>query len=216
MPIKIIKRGQKRNEAHYKSSKIILTPQDIKEADRFDINLSEEIRKIEKVLKGKVFTSKFRKGEKIWAWYLIGKNINNFLRKNKVSPEEEKIFWDNLYSKFSLVNNYESATTIRRTKNDFKIASQLAKYPYKKVKKIGVWDLWRDIIIHKSFHDERALDWVIQRIEHSTQKRRDDIRPFIRSVAQRLKKIDTSVLSDKELSKKLRVVKWPLKTIIII
>jgi len=48
MVIKIRKRNKKGEQVEYKSNKKILTPQDIKEADKFDLFLNKENKEIEK------------------------------------------------------------------------------------------------------------------------------------------------------------------------
>jgi hypothetical protein len=49
-------------------------------------------------------------------------------------------------------------------------------------------------------------NWVLKKLEQSFSGTRDEARPFIKAVSARLKKIDTTVLNDRELEKKLREV----------
>src|SRR3989344_571502 len=210
MAIKIRKKNKSKETVQYKSTKRILTPQDIKEADRFDNALNQEIQEIEKVLlKKRMLTSEARKSDMLGAWYLIGTRINKFLKKNKVSPEEEKLFWDHLYGRSSLISKTTPTSKISKTRNDFRIASLLAHHPITKLEKIGLWALWREIITYKAFKDERVLNWVLKKLEQSSPKTRNEGRPFLKAVSTRLKRIDTTVLSDKELIVKLNeVTRW--------
>jgi len=204
MVIKIRKKGGTKEIIQYKSTKKIITPQDIKEADRFDNALNQEIREIEKVLlKKKMLTPEARKSNMLGAWYLIGTKINNFLKKYKVSSEEEKLFWDHLYGRSVLINKTAPISKISKTRNDFRIASLLAHHPITKLEKIGLWALWREIITYKAFKDERVLNWVLKKLEQFPPKTRNEGRPFLKAVSARLKKIDTTVLDNKELAKKL-------------
>ena len=207
MVIKVRKKNKSKEIVQYKSAKKIITPQDIKEADRFDNALNQEIREIEKVLlKKKMFTPEARKSNMLGAWYLIGTRINKFLKKNKVSPAEENLFWDYLYGRSSLISKTAPTSKISKTRNDFRIASLLAHHPLTKLKKIELWALWREIITYKAFKDERVLNWVIKKLEQSPPKTRNAGRPFLKAVSARLKKIDTTVLSDKELTTKVNEV----------
>lgn len=207
MVIKIMKKGAVTN-IQYKSTKKILTSQDIKEADRFDNDLGYEIQEIEKKLLGEnLLSPKARRYEMLRAWHMIGVSINKFLKKNKVSPEEEKVFWDHLYGRFSLINKTVPTGKISSTRNDFRIASLLAHHPIAKLEKIGLWALWREILTYKAFKDERVLNWVLKKLEESPPETRNEGRPFLKAVSARLKKIDTTVLNDKELVKKLNEVK---------
>lgn len=207
MAIKVRKRDKSKDTIRYKSAKKILVPQDIKEADRFDVALSKEIRDIEKILRReKMLTPKARKSDMLQVWYLIGTRINKFLEKNKVSSDEEKIFWDHLYGRSSLINRTVPESKISKTRNDFRIASLLARYPLTKLRKIKLWALWREILTYKSFGDKRVLRWILEKLEQSPPKTRDEARPFLKAVSTRLKKIDTSVLSDSELLRKLEEI----------
>lgn len=207
MVIKIRKKNKSKESVHYKSAKNILTPQDIKEADRFDNALNQEIQEIEKVLlKKKMLTPEARKSNMLGAWYLIGTRINKFLKKYKVSPGEEKLFWDHLYGRSSFISKTAPANRISKTRNDFRIASLLAHHPITKLEKIGLWALWREIITYKAFKDERVLNWVLKKLEQSPPQTRNEGRPFLKAVSARLKNIDTTVLNDRELVTKLNEV----------
>src|SRR3989338_9283621 len=210
MVIKIRKKNKSKETVQYKSAKKILTPQDIKEADRFDDALNQEIQEIEKVLlKEKMLTPEARKSNMLGAWYLIGTRINNFLKKYKVSSEEENLFWDHLYGRSSLISKTAPTSKISKTRNDFRIASLLAHHPITKLEKIELWALWREIITYKAFKDERVLNWVIKKLEQSPPKTRNEGRPFLKAVSAILKKIDTTVLNNRELASKLNeVTRW--------
>lgn len=210
MVIRIRRKNKRKEIIRYKGTKKILTPQDIKEADRFDSALSKEIQRIEKILlENKMLSPEARKSNMLGAWYLIGNMINEFLKKNKVSPEEEKLFWDHLYGRSLIINKTIPAYKISKTRNDFRIASLLAHHPLKKLQKIGLWALWREILTYKAFQDERVLNWVLEKIEQFLPRTRNEARPFLKAVSKRLKKIDTTVLSNKELIVKLDEVELP-------
>ena len=204
MVIKIKKENDSRKFVEYKSTKTIITPKDVKDADRLDRALDQEIQTIEKILlKRGMLSGKNRKHHMLETWYLIGTRINDFLKKFKILAEEENIFWNHLYGRSILITKKIPQNNISKTRNDFRIASLLARHPIMKLKKVGPWALWREIITYRAFKDERVLNWVIQKLIASAPKTRNDARPFLKSASERLKRIDTSVLNDKELKKKL-------------
>lgn len=214
MVIKIRKKNTLKETIRYKSAKKILTPQDILDADSFDNALNKEIRKIETILlENKMLSSKDRKSNMLKAWHLIGLRINEFLKENIVSPEEEGFFWDYLYGRSAVINKTVPMGKISRARNDFRVASFLSRYPLDKLEKIGSWSLLREIVVYKSFRDERVLNWILKKVEQSPPRTRNEARPFLKAVSARLKKIDTTILNDEELVKKLNEVRktWKCK-----
>lgn len=205
MVIKIIKRDKKRKRIEYKTHKKILTPQDIREADKFDLFLNKKVKKIEEILiKEKVVSEKGVKKDPVRAWYIIGKHINEFLKSNFIASEDEHLFWNYLYGRSSLINKTLPISAISKNRNDFRTASLLAKYPFDIIKKVGPWAMWREILGYEIFlNDKRILQFIINELI-KFPRTRDKARPFLKSIYNRFKKIDTSVLSEKELLKILK------------
>jgi len=208
MVLKIKKNGKRGEHFEYKSSKILLTSKDIKSADRFDEKLNKTIKKIESILlKRKIVSSRSKKKDPLQVWYIVGNQVNKFLKKHKVSKEDENLFWNYLYGRSPLIQKRIPSSNISQTRNDFKTASLLAQYPYKVVKKVGPWALWREILSYKSIlGDERVFEWIIRKLIE-TPRTRDAARPFLKAVNNRFKRIDTTVLNDDELLEKLGQVK---------
>ena len=119
MVFKTYKRDNDIIKTKYQSSSSLITSKDIKEADKFDDKLSSEITEIEEQIKKRVFNDKGHKQNKLKAWYIIGKKINQFRKKNKISPDEEKYFWEVLYDKFSIVGSSKTTIRNKKTRNDF-------------------------------------------------------------------------------------------------
>lgn len=208
MVLKIKKREKKGEYFEYKSSKILLTSKDIESADRFDASLNKTLKKIESILlKRKILSSRSKKKDPLQVWYIVGKQVNKFLKKHKVSREDENLFWSYLYGRSPLIHKGVPSSSISQTRNDFRTASLLAQYPYKVVKTVGPWALWREILTYKSIlNDERVFKWVIKRLV-KVPRTRDAARPLLKAVNNRLKRIDTTVLNDNELLEKLKQVK---------
>jgi|SRR3989344_3103295 len=202
MVLKITKKDKNKggNYIWYKTDKKVLTPQDIKKADKFDLFLSKEIQKIEKELKKeKVVSEKGIKINSLKAWYIVGQHINTFIKNNQIESEDKDRFWDSLYGRSIFINKTIPINSVSKRRNDFKSAFLLAKYPFKTIKNVGAWSLWREILGYRVIvDDERILKFVMDRFIKLSRTRKD-ARYFLKTVADRLRKIDTLVLSDKEI-----------------
>lgn len=200
MAIKITKKNSEKSSIEYKTTKKILTPKDIKKADKLDSKLERKFKEIDNILlkKGLIDNDRIKK-DPLKTWYIIGKNINHFLDHNKDLTEDDKdLFWQYLYGRSNLINKKLPTTKVSRSRNDFLTASILSRYPFRKVKDMGSWALWREIIGYSIFlNDKRILDWL--NVVLKKVKTRDDARPILKLVNKRFKKIDTTVLSDREL-----------------
>ena len=205
MVIKINKKGK----SLYKSSQIITTSEDVKRADVFDLELSRKFKEIEGILKKeKLIAENKTKNDPLRAWYIIGKNINKFLDAHKSLTKEDKdLFWEYLYGRSHWINKKTPLTKVSPTRNDFVTASILARYSFNMISDVGSWGLWREIIGYRLFlKDERLLKWLIDELK-SKPRTRDDARPLLKAVFNRFKKVETTVLKDKELLKLLESIK---------
>lgn len=138
-------------------------------------------------------------------WYRVGNKINKLIHDFKISYIEKKYFWLMLYD-FRGINVPERAKKFH-IQNDFRVANILAKYALKDVKKVGAWTLWREILgSTKIGEDDRVARWVTNYILQHNIKTRDGARPLLKAVRNRLKKIDTTILSDKKLVTKLKEI----------
>ena len=143
-----------------------------------------------------------RKKDPLIVWYKIGATINNFRKKYSIKKEDEKIFWNNFYH-YNIIHKSVPTTKISLARNDFRIASLLSKHPVSIIEKVGPWALWREILSYKSImEDSRILDWLIEELFNKPMTR-DEARPLLKAIAKRFKKIDTNILTDKELFKKI-------------
>lgn len=205
MAIKIIKDDKK---IGYKSSKKIITTADIVEADQFDLRLKQLIKEIEGVLlKEDLLTKKNRKSDPLRVWHIIGSYINKFLRNNEISIEDANLFWQYLYGRSSLINRSVPKNKVSEIRNDFKTASLLANLDLETIEKAGSWALWREILGYKIvLRDSRILNWIVKELSNH-HKTRDNARPFLKSIANRFKKMDTTILTDQELKDKLKPFK---------
>lgn len=208
MVIKIKKEKDGVEQTFYKSSKRILTSLDKKRADEFDLELNKTIKRLENILvKSGILLKKGKKKDTLKVWYKVGETLNNFLNRFPVDKEDEDLFWNNLYGHSFSIHKGIPTTKISRTRNDFRTASLLAKYPMNIIKKVGPWAMWREILSYKNImEDERILEWIIDELIKK-QRTRDEARPILKIINARFKKMDTQILSDKELLIKLQEIK---------
>lgn len=138
------------------------------------------------------------------AWHLKGKLINEIIGKFNITDVEKRYFWLMLYNVMGL--NVPQRAKAFHIQNDFRVASILATYPLSNLQRVGSWGLWREIIgSTKIGDDDRVARWVADYILRHGMTR-DGSRPFLRLVRNRLKNLDTKILSDRELVNKLREV----------
>ncbi len=202
MAIKILKNNK---EVGYKSSKKVLTTADILEADKFDLRLKQLLKEIEGLLlKGGLLTKQNKKRDSLKAWYIIGGHINKFIKQNEIPIDDTNLFWRYLYGRSTLINRSVPKNKISEVRNDFKTASRLANLKFETLEKVGPWAMWREILAYNVIlNDKRVLNWVIDELsEH--RKTRDKARPFLKNIATRFKRVDTNILTDKELRDKLK------------
>jgi len=207
MVIKVTKETEKGNKVEYKSSKFIITPQDIQEADAFDVELTKIINKIESFLLKKGALSRDKKKlDPQLVWYTVGKEINKFIKKHKIEKDEEQFFWYQFYNHSTLLHN-KSLNKVFITRNDFKTALLITRFSLRTIKKVGPWTMWRDILLYKVLlNDERLLKYVVDYLIKNPQTVHGS-RPFLKAINERFKKMETTLLSDKELLKKIKEAK---------
>jgi len=204
MVIKVTTKVDSSNKIEYKSSKIVLTPQDIHDADVFDKELKKTIREIENhLLKKGALSRDKKKLDPLLVWYTVGKEINKFIKKHKIEKDEEQFFWYQFYNHSTLLHN-KSLNKVFITRNDFKTALLITRFSLRTIKKVGPWTMWRDILLYKVLlNDERLLKYVVDYLIKNPQTVHGS-RPFLKAINERFKKMETTLLSDKELLKKIK------------
>jgi len=200
MAIRLDDSSSKYNK-RYKTTKSILTDQDIKKADVFDKALRNTIKKIENELtSAKLVDKENRKQDSLLVWYKVGSMINDFLLKNVLSKEDKGFFWDSLYGRSEIIHK---GNLIHPRRNDYRTASILAKHSYAKLNAAGTWSMWREALTYSGItNDDRIFEWLVNFLAKE-KLTRDKTRPILKLVGKRFKRIDTKMLSDQELDQKL-------------
>ncbi len=207
MVIKVKRGRDKNNRIIYKSTKKILTPKDIQKADRFDSNLEKMLKKLEgSLLKSGILSYSGKKKNALKVWYKIGKSINKFLKIHSIDNKDISYFWHSFYGRSKLIHKSSLSIKSGLSRNDFKTASVLSNYRWETVKKVGPWAMWREIISYKCVEkDSRILKWIIKQLINKPRTR-DEARPLLKAIARRFKRMDTSILSKRELFQKFNEI----------
>lgn len=180
------------NKFVYKAGSGLLTAKDKQRADKIYADSSVVFSKLDE-----------KKTDILETWYLRGKSANSIIRRFSINTEERVYFWRMLYG-VSGIKMPQTALTTKTKRNDFLTASLMAQYHLKDLRKVGTWSMWREFVGSvKLADDERVARWVISYILKHDINTRDGARPLLRFVRNRLKDLDTSKLTKKELLQKL-------------
>ena len=193
----------------YKGKKMIVTAKDLENAEKLDLKLRNLLSDTEKELINQGLLSKDgQKKDVLAVWFKIGRMINIFLKKYPINNNDKKYFWIDLYERGTLLHKSINKEEINESRNDYKIASILAsKYTLDKLKKAGSWALVREIFYSKSIvKDRRIIDWIFEELI-KRPRTRNEARPFIQKIANKFKLLESGVLNDQELNRKLEIIK---------
>jgi len=136
-------------------------------------------------------------------WYLRGMTANSIIRRFSFTADEKTYFWQTLYD-ITGTKMPPAAIKSNTKRNDFLTASLIAQYKLSELRKVGTWSLWREVVGSvKVANDDRVSRWVIGHILRHSIATRDGARPLLKFVRNRLKNLDTSKLTKKELLQKL-------------
>lgn len=202
---------KKDNKNIFVSGTGVITDSEKKRAE----NLSAELKKSlsfmdEDFIKRGFLTKRGVKKEALLIWYEIGKVLNEKIDKYKLRGSvEEPYFWQSIYDYISkrIQKNPPPKRSFEWKRNHFRLCAKMAERKWEDVKTVGPWSVWRDLFDNnKILEDDRVLNIVVEKIKEMN-KGHKELRPFIHAIRRELKKVDTSVLSDEEIEKKLNKIK---------
>lgn len=196
----------------YASSSGAVTNKDKERADKLDKELEKKIQSLEQSwLERRFLTSNGTKKETLRVWYELGEALNKISKKYNIKGStEEPLYWLSIYDHVSpLIQRKKPPKTSRQlTRNHFRLCGIMAQRGWSEVKQVGPWSVWRDLFDNsKLLEDKRVFDWVVKKIRVSRMGHKE-LRPFIHASRRRIAKIDSSVLSNKELRQKLEQIKY--------
>jgi len=142
-------------------------------------------------------------------WYKRGRAANEIIDRYSLTNEEKKYFWQMLYGAMN-IKIPDTASKSHTRRNDFLTASILADYKLNELKQVGTWSLWREVVGSvKVSEDERVAQWIIDYILKHKIITRDGARPLLKFVRNRLKNLETGLLTQDELFRKLNEFTQP-------
>lgn len=198
---------KKNNSTVFVSGTGIITNSEKMLAEKLSTEIKTSISSLELTLiRSKLLTNTGVKKDALQIWYKLGKLLNQLVDKYQIrGSTDEPYFWQSIYDYVS--ENIQKKSCPKRSgewrRNHFRLCAKLAERKWELVRNVGPWSVWRDLFDNKKLlEDGRVLNIVAFNINklHCGHK---ELRPYIQSVRFGLKKVDTTVLSIKELEHKL-------------
>ena len=201
-------------EPTYKSARGAITATDKKLADQNDAELERKFRAIEVEMVKRDLLRLKKTRHVLQLWWELGRKLS-FLQNMDVGDERDRIWlWRACYDHCGKLNPSKDGTLSVRARNrlkssHFRYAELLGRLAWSTAKVIGLWDSWSGICDSECFqNDERFVNWLEDRIRKpkssvsrlfKARKHQDLFRDLAKRIRHRFKKMDTSVLSQKEL-----------------
>lgn len=202
---------RKNNKLIYESKSGLMNKKEITKAEKIYKDLTTKLSRIENKL------SKEKSALK--KWHLVGNVLKKLVRKYRLEElNEYGTFWISIYDYVPklLQKNIIPKRSMNWKQNHFYQCMQMSKYNWKTVVSVGNWSIWREMFDNKKIiEDNRILSWVIEKLKKFKKYKlgHKDIRPFLYAISNRLKKIDTSVLTQEELYYKLDQINFRIDSL---
>jgi hypothetical protein len=167
-------------------------------ADELDATLHRDIASLERALVTRgMLDGNGTKGS-VELWYAVGKALDVIVKKYGISGSRyRRWLWD-------AVDNLHASDRIKRarrgkTRRHFEYCYRLAQFPEDLAKKMN-WSEWVYFFDSPTVRDEpRADEWLSNAIKAQEPIGRQRFRRFAEIMNRRIRRKDTTVLSDPEL-----------------
>ncbi len=201
---------KKNNKNIFVSGTGVVTNDEKERAEKLSVELKKSFADLETgFIRRGLLTNSGIKKDALQIWYAIGGVLNHTLDKYGIRGSvDEPYFWQSIYDYTSkrIQRNPPPKRSQEWKRNHFRLCAKMAERKWEDVKEVGSWSVWRDLFDNnKILEDDRILDLVVEKIKE-LHKGHKELRPFIHKIRRNLKKVDTSVLSDKELRNKLNKI----------
>lgn len=206
---------KKDNKITYRLTSGLATKSDRQKAKKLYKELGVSIKRLEEELIEKGFlTEKGKKKDALRVWFEFGRLLNHIGGKYEIfGSQDEKLFWESIYGFVSsrVQKKPMPKRSRKRKQNHFYICALMARLGWQKVNRVGNWAIWRDIFDNRRLlEDERVFKWTADKIIDLRKSGlgHKQIRQYLYAISRRLKNVETDVLSNKELRRKLQKVKF--------
>jgi len=172
-----------------------------KQAKTLDLYLAKTIRKIEEQLKsaGLIETNADKKSPgNVKLWHAVGKELGAICDKVKITGRRERRWlWE-------AIENLYASERIKRAKRErtrlhFEYCYRLSNFPISLASKLN-WSEWVYFFDSPTVREEGRIDiWLRKLITSEQQVSRALFRRFTENLNKRIKRMDTTVLNEKEL-----------------
>ena len=204
---------RKKNIQTYQSKTGLMSKREVARAEKMYEELSDSLSELVNKLNKKDSTLK--------KWYKVGSVLKRLVKKYKLEESNEyETFWTSIYDYIPQSVMRNKNVIPKRSKNwkqnHFYQCMQISKYTWKTVLSVGNWAIWRDLFDNKKIiKDQRILNWLIPKLKKFKKFKigHKGVRPFLYAISKRLNKIDTSLLTQKELGYKLNQVGYRVDVI---
>lgn len=191
----------------YISSTGLVTNEEKERADKIDRDLSKKINNLERsFLDRKLITKTAVKKDALRIWYEFGLLLYSIAEKYHILGTTDEIYyWQAIYDYVSplIQKKHPPKKSKDPLSNHFRLCAYMSRMDWGTVKNVGNWSVWRDILDNSLvLYDQRVFNFIVSNIKNKKLGHKE-IRPFLHQTRRRLKKIDTKILNDEELTEKL-------------
>jgi len=176
----------------------LVTEEEKKKAEQFDLFLSKKIRQIEREMKENgLLALKGKKGEVHRLWYEVGRRLEFVMDTSVVAAEDREFVWRAIYDH---VQELHSGPIPERAKRDpdsshFSYCFKLSRFPEEFVESAGDWTSWSEFFDRKETkNDPRIIEWLGKKAKESNVSGRQDwLRPLTKAIHEEYDKYDTLI-----------------------
>jgi len=175
-----------------------------KHARELDSYLSKRIPTIEKelidskLLNEKISTKGTRKNRgNVLLWHALGQKLSAICKEKDINTRRERRWLWEAIEKIHATERIKRAK--RGHRHHFEHCYRLSKFPLKFAKQLN-WAEWSYFFDLRTVREEQRVDnWLMTLVKRNEKVNRRLFRQFMVRLNKRVRKLDTSILSDSEL-----------------
>jgi hypothetical protein len=186
----------------------LVTEEEKKKAEQFDLFLSRKMKQIEKEMEeSSLLVLKGKKGEVHKLWHEVGRRLEFVMDTSVVAAEDRGFVWRAIYDHVQQLHRGPIPERVRRDPetSHFSYCYKLSRFPWKFVQMAGDWTSWSEFFDRKETKsDPRIIEWLGRKAQESKVSGRQNwLRPLTKAIHREFEKRDTTVFSVDELHVRL-------------